>query len=222
MDAPTTHSPAEEARDERGTTPLRTAEVAEPSTPAELRAAAATWAGITRGWPRVFAVKSLFGNARFVGEVIVERHERTITVSGKRVGYWPYWLRYWLIAAIVGLLTLPPVQQSGVPIIVNLLAVLALVTFGGRLVLVGTARRESVSFMLTHASGASVGLRIRGWHLLLIGFSGLAALVVFALYRGGRRTVSVEGDRGDGNVVRYLFLARDERQAIMLGALFLP
>lgn len=180
------------------------------------------WADVTREWPRSFTVKALFGNARFVGEVVVERDGRRITVRGKRVRYWMYWLRFWLIAALVGVLMLPPVQQSGVAFIVNVLSVLALVTFGGRLLLVGTAQPETVTFMLSPNSRSSIGLRVRGWHVLLVGFSGLAALVVFALYRGGRRTVSVDGDRGDGHLVRYLFMTRTEQQAIQLGALFLP
>lgn len=184
---------------------------------------AGDWRSRCEQWPTAFTVKALFGNARFVGEVRIERNRDTVTVVGKRVDYWLYWVRFWLIALFIALIIMPPVQEfGGVAAIVNLAAVLLLVTVGGRLLLVGMAKMDMVTFSLGSVARPSVGLRIRGWHLLLVGFSGLAALIVFALYRGGRRTVSVDGDRGDGHLVRYLFMARDEAQAIQLAAMLLP
>jgi hypothetical protein len=170
-------------------------------------------------WPTALPAWAMLNGSLFWGPVRVERSGDTVTVTGQRVSWRLYWVRFWLIAALLA--TIPWWPLWDLFLLANIGAFLLLFAAGGRLILWTRRSPATVTMTVNKAGQQSVGPRARAWHVLVIGFSGLAALVVFAFYKVGRRTVSFAGPDPSGDEVRYLLKARTEREAIQLAALFM-
>lgn len=170
-------------------------------------------------WPTVLPAWAMLNGSLLWGPVTVERTGDSISLTGRRTSWRLYWFRFWLIAAVLA--TMPWWPWWDMLLLSVVASLLVLFTLGGRLVLWAGRKPVTVTMPLAKAGRHSVGPRARAWHVLVVGFSGLAALVVFAFYRAGRRTVSFVGPDPAGDEVRYLLKARTEREAIQLAALLM-
>lgn len=168
---------------------------------------------------RTIRVWAMLNGALMWGPALVSTDGDTLTVAGSRTSWKLYWARFWLIVLLFfsapwwPLWDLQPLLAMG--------AVLALLTFGGRALLWFVAKPVTITMPMRRVSRPSVGPRIRAWHVVFVALTGIAALVVFAFFPTGRRTVSFLADDPAGDEVRYLLRTKTEREAVELAAMLL-
>lgn len=168
---------------------------------------------------RTIRAWAMLNGALLWGPAFVTSDADTITISGARTSWKLYWARFWLIALLF--LSAPWWPSWDLPALLAMAAVMALLTFGGRALLWFVAKPITITMPRTRASRPSVGPRVRAWHIVFVALTGIAALVVFAFFPTGRRTVSFLADDPAGDEVRYLLRTKTEREAVELAAMLL-